>query len=162
MVKTLLSFKRAFLIRIPAASTSLFWERFVEDQRDAMDSLKGVKLWQRPSKLRNESNDQHSELWGSGVSPKGLRAGLLGDAWVLGAAASLAEHEERIKDIFTQKEYSSEGIFELSFYFQGRPYKVSVDDRLPMYEQGTPISVQQQDNGAWWLAILEKGYAKMN
>jgi len=37
-----------------------------------------------------------------------------------------------------------------------------VDDRLPINDWGDPINARPSPNGAWWLPILEKAYAKMN
>ena len=41
-------------------------------------------------------------LWGEkGLQAHGVGQGLLGDCWMLGSAAALAEHPERLKHIFT-------------------------------------------------------------
>ena len=81
-------------------------------------------------------------LWGEkGVQPTGVRQGLLGDCWILGSAAALAEHPERVKRIFTEKEYDQEGIFELTLWHKGANHEVIVDDRFPMYQMpSTPIA----------------------
>lgn len=103
-------------------------------------------------------------LWGEkGLQSHGLRQGLLSDCWLLGTAAAIAEHPERLKKIFSQREYTQEGIFELTLWHKGADQKVVIDDRLPMFKMpATPISFQMSDNGAWWATILEKGYAKMH
>ena len=54
----------------------------------------------------------------------------------------------------------------------GEPVQVVVDDRLPYrmettpgyYETGVkfPTNSGMSENGAWWLPILEKAYAKFN
>jgi hypothetical protein len=41
----------------------------------------------------------------------GVQQGGLGDCWFLASAAALAEYPERIMKIFSNKEYSKEGIF---------------------------------------------------
>jgi len=103
-------------------------------------------------------------LWGDkGLQPYGLRQGLLSDCWILGTAAAIAEHPERLKKMFTQRDYTKEGIFEMTMWHKGANHKIVVDDRLPMYKMpSTPISFQMSDNNAWWATIVEKGYAKMH
>jgi len=39
---------------------------------------------------------------------------------------------------------------------------ITIDDRLPLLENGTPVNARPSSQGAWWLVILEKAYAKMN
>ena len=65
--------------------------------------------------------------------------------------------------MFTQREYTKEGIFELTLWHKGANHKIVVDDRLPMYKMpSTPISFQMSENSAWWATIVEKAYAKMH
>lgn len=121
-----------------------------------------VDAWKRPSELDGSS----PSLWGTrGVLPNGVNQGNLGDCWFLASAAAIAEHPERIKKIFTNKEYSAEGIFEMTFYKKGKPVTEVVDDRLPVKSQGSessPINSRKSPYGAWWLPILEKAYAKLH
>lgn len=61
--------------------------------------------------------------------------------------------------------YSKKGIFQITFYHKGIAKKVNVDDRLPMSTGGdptNPFNAKRSANGAWWLPILEKAYAKFN
>jgi hypothetical protein len=54
-------------------------------------------------------------------------------------------------------------MFELTLWHKGANHDIVVDDRLPMYRMpSTPISAQMNTNGAWWVSILEKAYAKMH
>lgn len=86
---------------------------------------------------------------------------MLGDCWFLSAASSLAEYPERIEKIFTNSDYSAEGIFRVELFRNGEPFYEVVDDRLPMY-WGQPINSNAGLSGSFWLVILEKAYAKMN
>jgi len=49
---------------------------------------------------------------------------MLGDCWFLAAAAALAEFPDRVKKIFTNKDYSKEGIFEVVFNVKGEEVKL--------------------------------------
>jgi len=47
----------------------------------------------------------------------------------------------------------------------GRPVSVIIDDRIPMnsrYGNREPVNANVSKNGAWWMPILEKAYAKFN
>ena len=161
-MRTLVPHAKFVDAHFPASATSLYWKRFVKNQKDAMTAFEKVKQWARPPEIL--AGKDVPSLWGAGgLSNRGVKQGLLGDGWLLGAAAAIAERPERIKNVFTQREYTDEGIFELWLHYKGAGYKVVVDDRLPMYRMpGTPIATQMSDNGAWWLPILEKGYAKLH
>jgi len=110
-----------------------------------------------------EGGDTAPSLWGKeGTLADGIRQGLLGDGWLLGSASALAEHSARVHRLFTQESYPADGIFEATLYFKGRPYKVVIDDRLPLYSENTPIATQRSVGGAWWGPLLEKAFAKMH
>lgn len=56
-------------------------------------------------------------MWGSdGVLPAGIRQGLLGSCWFLATGAALAEHPDRVKKLFVNKEYPSNGAFKVNYY----------------------------------------------
>jgi hypothetical protein len=60
--------------------------------------------------------DKKASLWGrKGVRPDGVVQGYLGDCWFLATMSALAEKGDRIKNMFTNKEYtdqaSKNGVF---------------------------------------------------
>jgi hypothetical protein len=51
--------------------------------------------------------DNKPSLWGSkGVRPDGVVQGELGDCWFLATMSALAENPDRIKNIFTNNEFT--------------------------------------------------------
>jgi len=92
-----MKFKDSFF---PAASSSLYWEKFIKDQNDAESVFKKkVDNWSRPTNMYPK---KAPSLWGEkGLQSHGLRQGLLSDCWLLGAAAAIAEHPERLKKVFS-------------------------------------------------------------
>jgi len=114
----------------PANQSSLFWDKYHWEETMPRDYTKNVVGWKRPEELYpNET----PSLWGKkGVQPNGTSQGDLGDCWFLAAASALAEWPERMQHIFTNKEYSKSGIFQVTFWHMAKPVKVVVDDRLPV------------------------------
>ena len=53
----------------------------------------------------------------------------------------------------------------MNFFKKTKPVKEVVDDRLPVRSWGRsfiPTNASKSPNGAWWLPILEKAYAKLH
>lgn len=50
----------------------------------------------------------------------------------------------------------------MTFYHKGMPKIVTIDDLLPLNSSGQPFNAKKSWNGAWWLPLLEKAYAKFN
>ena len=88
-----------------------------------------MSAWKRPSEIDTETQPS---LYGTkGIRPAAIDQGELGSCWFLSVCAALAEWPERVNKIFTNTEYSKEGIFELNLFLMGKPVKVTIDDRLP-------------------------------
>lgn len=80
---------------------------------------------------------------------------------MVSVASALAEWPSRVKKIFLQSTYDKEGIFALKLFIKGRPEIITVDDRLP-FTGSQPFFAKKSKDGAWWMPILEKAYAKIN
>lgn len=39
---------------------------------------------------------------------------------------------------------------------------MTIDDRLPVLDNDTPVNARPSPQGAWWLVLLEKAFAKLN
>lgn len=144
----------------PAERTSLYWDGHLRDDSEnvARRYKEKVTGWKRPGEIaRNVS------LWGfDGVKPDAVQQGRLGDEWFLSAATALAEYPDRVKKLFMLDEYPKEGIFATQLYVKGEPIIQTIDDRLPVLENDTPVNARPSPQGAWWLVLLEKAYAKLN
>jgi hypothetical protein len=129
-----------------------------------MNSLKsGVKVWKRPAEMYSGS----PSLWGSlgKPSPVGISQMSLGDCWFLAAASSLAEQPERIKRVVWNDSYDKNGAFRFYFWVKDKWHGVNIDDRLPSRNWGSsfrPWATQRSINGAWWMPLMEKAYAKLD
>lgn len=94
----------------PATQSSLWWDGHLWDN-EMKNRYVNVKSWERPSKIEAE-DDKKVSMWGStGIRPAAVQQGSLGDCWFLASAAGIAEYPARIEKIFTNKDYSKEGIF---------------------------------------------------
>lgn len=60
---------------------------------------------------------------------------------------------------------NSKGIYRFYFWIKNGWYGINVDDRLPARTWGRGFntwSTGRSRNGAWWMPILEKAYAKLD
>lgn len=98
---------------------------------------------------------------------------MLGDCWFLASASALAEHGARIERVFADRDRDVDGFYVFQFFLLGEPKYIVVDDRLPVMDAGSPysyypttgtryapFSTGPSEAGAWWMPILEKGFAK--
>ena len=96
---------------------------------------------------------------------------------MLASASALAEHGERIKKVFANRDKPDNGFYILELFHLGETVYLTVDDRLPYKDFGfgtgsmsngvnsagsgvEPYNSKPSEAGAWWLPILEKGFAK--
>ena len=161
--RSVLGSSQAFIdLDFPSTDDSLYWDGHLrEDTGGVVASYKTrVSQWKRISSF---SRYRKPSLWGSrGIRPDAVQQGRLGDAWFLSAATALAEYPERIKRIFLLQSFQPEGIFAIQFYVRGKPFIETIDDQLPVTDNWTPVNARPSSQGAWWLVLLEKAYAKLN
>ena len=150
----------------PADASSLYWNLQLAVPQSNDTALirmyqKNVTGWASPRDLDKAAAGK-PELWGKkGVRPIAPNVGVLADKWVQTAIATVADRPEQLKAIFTNKDYPAEGIFQVQFYYQGKPTKVLLDDQLPVNKtENTTLGLDKTKDGAWWPAILEKAFAK--
>ena len=39
---------------------------------------------------------------------------------------------------------------------------MTIDDRVPTMDNNWPVNARPSPNGAWWVVLLEKAYAKLS
>ena len=101
-------------------------------------------------------------LWGKkGIQATGIDQGALGDCYFLAALSALAEHPQRIKALFGS-EFTRSGIMQINFYEKGEKKTFVIDDKLPVDKWNRLPFAKISVNGAWWVPLLEKAYAKFN
>jgi len=117
----------------------------------------------------NPGQNQPSLFGPDGVQVRTSQQGVLGDCWFLSSATAVAETPARIHQVFDgTTEYTDTGAFNVFFYVRGERVAVHVDDRIPFEYYGPDYQYQYNwinnrvsYDGAWWLVILEKAFAKL-
>ena len=109
---------------------------------------------------------QGADIFGSSVDPTYIDPiqGEAGTCYIMTAMSSLAEFPKYIKDIFLTQSKNSAGIIGLRFFIRGKPWVVSIDDKMLFKFPNSPkLKFAQPDptNKIMWGAILEKGWAKV-
>ncbi|KAG9493871.1 hypothetical protein GDO78_001635 [Eleutherodactylus coqui] len=92
--------------------------------------------------------------------------GILGDCWFICACSALLQSAALLHQVFpadqcTWEDEGYTGSFTCQFWRYGRWVKVTIDDRLPCLGHKLCFS-HCQDQGAFWLPLLEKAYAKLH
>jgi hypothetical protein len=75
--------------------------------------------------------------------------------------AALAERGNFIPNMFSQTDYTDEGIFTIKVYVKGRPEDITIDDTFPIYSERSAFAKPSVDKG-WWLPLIEKAFAKVH
>lgn len=117
--------------------------------------------WRRVKDLNLGSTQQKKpELFGK-IGADNFTQGELGNCWLLAAMASLADFPGHIMDLFSPREYSPQGRYEVRLYdIQHGWCSVVIDDRIPCCEGTDVPCFCVAKNGVFWPLLLEKACAK--
>ena len=102
-----------------------------------------------------------------GISPGDIQQGSLGDCYFLAALASVAQqHPEVIWDAIKD---NGDGTYTVTFYQDGKPVEITVDNEFPVREDsnGNPTTQSAYANTGGtpqelWPMIMEKAYAQLD
>lgn len=125
------------------------------DKADAVrQACGGAMQWVR-------SNDlcQGGPLF-ENVHPNDISQPVLGDCWLLGALAGLAEFEGAVFGLFEERRQSPDGRYTMKLYNGTEFEPVVIDDFIPVSAvDGETLFSKPQDNDQWVL-LAEKAMAK--
>ncbi|KAG5480430.1 hypothetical protein LSCM4_06197 [Leishmania orientalis] len=123
--------------------------------------------WRRPKAYLPLSLQSQVSLFRHRVTPSAVQRGELGDSWVMGAMAALAEHPDYIKDMFrhpfcseeTQRDEAA-GAYRVWLNKDGLWQSVLVDSYLPVVGKQQRYARSASGPCEMWVSYLEKAYAK--
>ncbi|KAM8851244.1 calpain-10 isoform 1-T2 [Spinachia spinachia] len=140
----------------PSDDTSLFCDRSSPIAR-----LQGGVTWRRPQEICPSPALVHDR-----ISLCHAKQGLLGDCWFLCACTFLLKNKQLLNKVLPpeQPQWGDRryrGSFQFCFWQQGHWTDVTIDDRLPCINSTLCFS-RCQSPSAFWVALLEKAYAKLH
>ena len=146
-------------------------EQFVPDY-DA--DLTAQVSWLRPHEFTASP-----EYFVDGTSSGDVVQGRLGDCWIMGSLAAVANHPDQlIENLFGSDpdDFKKYGVYTCRFYKDGAWVEVVTDTRIPCAPGGSgsgaemiglrsastpsPMYGRTRDLGEQWVMLLEKAYAK--
>ncbi|TRY69713.1 hypothetical protein DNTS_035400 [Danionella cerebrum] len=140
----------------PAADSSIFC-----DYATPLSKLLDDVAWLRPHEICNQP-----QLFPDDPVEAHPKQGILGDCWLLCACSMLLKNQHLLNKVFPpgQPVWGNSaycGTFLFRFWRSGQWTMVRVDDRLPCLCDKLCFS-QCQSPKAFWVALLEKAYAKLH
>ena len=113
-----------------------------------------VTEWKRPEGLT---------VFGEGFNPIDPRQGAIGDCYFISAMTVAGkQHIEGVMMVNKLEQRPETGAFIVTFYFEGEPIEVIVDDRFPVDATGEYAFCKSETGTKLWPMIIEKAYAKLH
>lgn len=117
-------------------------------------------IWERPEKIFKHDSFM---LCDDGIKYDDILQGKLGDCYFLCALSALARNANRIlKRILMETERSSEGVYTVKFYKQGKEKVIYIDDIFPCSKNDNAWVFCSTAQKEIWVQLLEKAWAKLN
>ena len=134
------------------------------------DPFAATIKWKRARNLGNDvetgnakESKQKMRLFQGKIEPSDICQGGLGDCWLLAAIACVAEeNSDKIKSLFITREADAFSCYQVRLFdkHSHRWRTLTIDDRIPVTDDGKPYFSNPHGNELWVL-LLEKAYAKM-
>ncbi|KAI3381270.1 hypothetical protein SNEBB_003662 [Seison nebaliae] len=135
----------------PAKGSSLYYTQMPS---------RGIK-WKRPHEIC-----RNPKFFVNEATRFDLDQGYVGNCWFIAAVVAITQNEKLLNKVvphdqdFDDADYC--GIFHFHFWQFGKWYDVVVDDRLPVWNDGSLVYCSnKQEKNEFWAALLEKAYAKL-
>ncbi|GFR97983.1 calpain-A [Elysia marginata] len=130
---------------------------------DPKQPIKAKVVWMRPQEILGK--DGEAQLITDGVTRDDIKQGILGDCWFLSSCAAVSQRGQLMSKIILDNQVLSgpnyKGIVRFRFWRFGEWVQVIIDDRLPTVK-GKLIYGQSTDPKEFWVALIEKAYAKLH
>ncbi|XP_072525274.1 calpain-10 isoform X2 [Salminus brasiliensis] len=131
------------------------------DYTTPLSRLVGQVTWLRPQHIC-----KHPQLFPDNLTDAYPKQGILGDCWLLCACTMLLKSHHLLAKVMPPGqsvwgESGYRGEFQFRFWRNGHWVEVQVDDRLPCINN-TPCFSRCHSPTAFWVALLEKAYAKLH
>jgi hypothetical protein len=116
--------------------------------------------WLRPHQICKDPS-----LFPKNVAPN-VKQGALGACWFLSALSVIANRPRILARLFknnpTGMDINPMGKYVISFYYDQVWTDVTIDDRIPCYENGKVAFSGAKKENCFWVPLIEKAYAKLH
>lgn len=160
--------KQKVLRHAPFCDERMLKSKYEDESFPANNTSIGRRAWFRTMRWArvNELQGPKLCLFRSGTVGS-VYQGNLGDCWLLGAFACLADFPGHVESLFEEKTLQQSGKYHINLFRPGRGWqRVVIDDRIPVHNVdvfGLRLSPTfcRPLGGEIWPVLLEKAFAKV-
>lgn len=129
----------------PPSKTNINWEK------------KRAYAWKRPCQLVDDP-----QFIVDGISIDDIIQGTLGDCYIISSLACLTKKSHLLEEKCFVSQDIEHGKYTFRFFVDGVETLVTIDDLLPVSIHGKLISAHSKQKNEFWVALLEKAFAKLS
>jgi hypothetical protein len=130
-------------------------EEFTPSMTNINWEKKRAIAWRRPCQLVDDP-----QFTVDGISIDDIIQGTLGDCYMISSLACLTTRSHLLVERCFVSQDVAYGKYTFRFNKNGEEALVTVDDRLPVSVNGKLVSAHSKTKNEFWVALLEKAYAK--
>lgn len=114
-----------------------------------------------PALFQDDANDDSGV---GGAEANDIKQGPIGNCYFLSALSIMCGCRELdlVPRLFVERRFFDRGLVGVKFFKNGKWWHVAVDTLIPTLDGRSPTFAKNTDINEWWLAIIEKAYAKMH
>ncbi|RWS26142.1 calpain-5-like protein [Leptotrombidium deliense] len=120
----------------------------------------GKILWKRPREITSDPHFLFLEKLGPAADIRFFGYGP--NEWLVAAACAIAQDKGIVYKIIPKEQFHFlHGVFKVCLWHCGVWYKVTIDDKLPTYDNEL-VFATSQCGSLFWVSLLEKAFAKFH
>ena len=137
------------------------WDLPEEVEEDDLENWEDAEFWCQPDEIKNF---EVYTIFEKGATVDDIIQGSIGDCYFLSAVGSLCAYPDFFNKLFHIKQISSEHVYGIYLYLNGKWKLVLVDDYFPCVSKDDTkeLFFSRSFQNEIWVSLIEKAWAKVN